>query len=51
LPRWSQEDPESWYPSCPWLWGAWGIGLGAPLIAIVKTIADRVAEPVGHLLG
>jgi predicted PurR-regulated permease PerM len=34
-----------------WLWGAWGLVLGAPLIAIVKTIADRIAEPVGHLLG
>ena len=34
-----------------WLWGAWGIVLGAPLIAIVKAVADRVAEPMGHLLG
>jgi predicted PurR-regulated permease PerM len=33
-----------------WLWGPWGIVLGAPLIAIVKAVADRVAEPVGHLL-
>jgi predicted PurR-regulated permease PerM len=34
-----------------WLWGPWGIVLGAPLIAIAKTVADRVAEPIGHLLG
>jgi predicted PurR-regulated permease PerM len=34
-----------------WLWGAWGLVLGAPLIAIAKTIADRVAQPVASLLG
>jgi len=34
-----------------WLWGAWGLVLGAPLIAVAKTIADRVAEPIGTLLG
>jgi predicted PurR-regulated permease PerM len=34
-----------------WLWGPWGIVLGAPLIAVAKTVADRVAEPIGHLLG
>lgn len=34
-----------------WLWGAWGLVLGAPLIAIAKALADRVAEPLGHLLG
>jgi predicted PurR-regulated permease PerM len=34
-----------------WLWGAWGLVLGAPLIAVAKVIADRVAEPLGHLLG
>ena len=33
-----------------WLWGGWGLVLGAPLISIAKTIADRVAEPVGDLL-
>jgi predicted PurR-regulated permease PerM len=33
-----------------WLWGGWGLVLGAPLIAIAKTIADRVAEPLGDLL-
>jgi len=34
-----------------WLWGAWGLVLGAPLLGVAKTIADRVAEPVGTLLG
>ena len=34
-----------------WLWGAWGLVLGAPLVGVTKTIADRVAEPVGTLLG
>ena len=33
-----------------WLWGAWGLVLGAPLIAIAKTIADRIAAPIGDLL-
>ncbi|HEY5293815.1 MAG TPA: AI-2E family transporter [Burkholderiales bacterium] len=36
-----------------WLWGIWGLLLGAPLVAIVKTICDRVEalKPVGELLG
>ncbi len=36
-----------------WLWGIWGLLLGAPLVAIAKVICDRVAalEPVGELLG
>jgi len=34
-----------------WLWGAWGLVLGAPLLGVAKTIADRVAEPFGTLLG
>lgn len=36
-----------------WLWGAWGLLLGAPLIAIVKVICDRVEslKPIGELLG
>ena len=36
-----------------WLWGIWGLLLGAPLIAIVKVICDRVEalKPVGELLG
>ncbi|MEO8442332.1 MAG: AI-2E family transporter [Betaproteobacteria bacterium] len=36
-----------------WLWGAAGLLLGAPLVAILKVICDRVEslEPVGELLG
>jgi predicted PurR-regulated permease PerM len=36
-----------------WLWGAWGLLLGAPLVAIAKAICDRVdaLNPVGDLLG
>lgn len=36
-----------------WLWGVWGLLLGAPLIAIAKVICDRVEtlKPVGKLLG
>lgn len=36
-----------------WLWGIWGLLLGAPLIAIAKVICDRVEalKPLGELLG
>jgi predicted PurR-regulated permease PerM len=36
-----------------WLWGAWGLLLGAPLVAIAKVICDRVEslKPAGDLLG
>ena len=36
-----------------WLWGMWGLLLGAPLIAISKVVCDRVEslKPVGELLG
>lgn len=36
-----------------WLWGIWGLLLGAPLVAITKVICDRVAslKPAGELLG
>lgn len=36
-----------------WLWGIWGLLLGAPLIAIAKVICDRVESlnPIGELLG
>ena len=36
-----------------WLWGVWGLLLGAPLIAIAKVVFDRVdsLKPVGELLG
>ena len=36
-----------------WLWGVWGLLLGAPLLAIAKAVCDRV-EPLkrlGELLG
>ena len=35
-----------------WIWGLWGILLGIPLLAIVKTICDHRDEwkPVGELL-
>ncbi len=36
-----------------WLWGIWGLLLGAPLLAIVKVVCDRVEtlRPLGELLG
>ena len=36
-----------------WLWGVWGLLLGAPLVAIVKVICDRgeALKPVGELMG
>jgi predicted PurR-regulated permease PerM len=36
-----------------WLWGVWGLLLGAPLVAIAKVICDRVEslKLVGELLG
>lgn len=36
-----------------WLWGGWGLLLGAPLLAIAKVICDRVEslKPLGGLLG
>ncbi len=36
-----------------WLWGIWGLLLGAPLLAIAKVICDRVEslKPAGELLG
>jgi predicted PurR-regulated permease PerM len=36
-----------------WLWGIPGLLLGAPLIAIIKVICDRIEslKPVGELLG
>jgi predicted PurR-regulated permease PerM len=36
-----------------WLWGIWGLLLGAPLVAIIKVICDRVEslKPFGELLG
>lgn len=36
-----------------WLWGAAGLLLGAPLLAITKVICDRVEslKPAGELMG
>lgn len=36
-----------------WLWGVWGLLLGAPLVAIAKVVCDRVAslKRAGELLG
>ena len=36
-----------------WLWGVWGLLLGAPLVAIAKVVFDRVdaLNPAGDLLG
>jgi predicted PurR-regulated permease PerM len=36
-----------------WLWGMWGLLVGAPLVAIAKVVFDRVEslKPMGELLG
>lgn len=36
-----------------WLWGMWGLLLGAPILMAIKTVCDRVDElkPIGELLG
>lgn len=36
-----------------WLWGVWGLLLGAPLLAVAKVVCDHVdsLKPVGELLG
>jgi predicted PurR-regulated permease PerM len=36
-----------------WLWGGWGLLLGAPIAAVVKAIADRVEGlgSFGELMG
>jgi len=35
-----------------WLWGGWGLLLGVPILAVIKSIADRVEamQPVSELL-
>ena len=35
-----------------WLWGGWGLLLGVPILAVVKSIADRVEamQPISELL-
>lgn len=36
-----------------WLWGAWGLLLGVPILMVIKSICDRVDDlkPVGEFLG
>jgi predicted PurR-regulated permease PerM len=36
-----------------WLWGIWGLLIGAPLVAIIKVVCDRVEslKPAGELFG
>jgi predicted PurR-regulated permease PerM len=36
-----------------WLWGAWGLLLGVPVLVIIKAICDRVEglKAVGEILG
>lgn len=36
-----------------WLWGAWGLVLGGPMLAAFKVVADRIESmtPIGELLG
>ena len=36
-----------------WLWGAWGLLLGVPVLVIIKAICDRVDDlkAVGEMLG
>ena len=36
-----------------WLWGAWGLLLGVPILMVVKTVCDRIDDfkPIGELLG
>ena len=36
-----------------WIWGGWGLLLGMPILAVLKSIADRVdvMAPVSELLG
>lgn len=36
-----------------WLWGGWGLLLGMPILAVLKSVADRVESmaPVSELLG
>ncbi len=36
-----------------WMWGVWGLLLAVPMMMVVKTVCDRVADlqPVGRFLG
>jgi predicted PurR-regulated permease PerM len=35
-----------------WLWGAWGVILGLPVLAVIKAIADRVEslQPLAKIM-
>jgi predicted PurR-regulated permease PerM len=35
-----------------WLWGAWGLLLALPLLAVIKAVAERVeaAQPLAELI-
>jgi predicted PurR-regulated permease PerM len=35
-----------------WLWGAWGMLLGVPALAVIKAIADRASglQPLAKLM-
>ena len=39
--------------ACGWLWGVWGLFLGAPMLMAAKAVCDRVDDlkPIGELLG
>jgi len=36
-----------------WLWGAWGLLLGIPIMMVIKSVCDRVdgLKPIGELMG
>jgi predicted PurR-regulated permease PerM len=36
-----------------WLWGVWGLLLGAPILMAIKAVCDRIDDlkPIGELLG
>ena len=36
-----------------WLWGAWGLLLGVPILMAIKTVCDHIEDfkPIGELLG
>jgi predicted PurR-regulated permease PerM len=36
-----------------WVWGAWGVILAVPMLAVLKSICDRIEtlKPIGELLG
>jgi predicted PurR-regulated permease PerM len=36
-----------------WLWGAWGLLLGLPIMMVIKAICDHVEDfrPIGEFMG